>query len=139
MKLSNEIYRAQVKAVKKFNHIAGIKPAFNYDDLQSPFKNNNYTDPILIQFMQNLEELTFNFDVAEDWFQIKHIWMNDFNYYIIIDNRDDDLINCPFVIVNYKQRGNIEAFYDLDEQQPIELDQFKALNDYVEKLMKHHK
>lgn len=125
MQLSNDDLKKRINTLKQnLNLGSPIKAGFNYDNPNSKFKTNNYLDPYLSLFISNLEDLTTPSDFKEPDLYITHLWQNDFNYYIICDDRFDKYTGDPkfidpVILINYKQRGNTQNLFHLESQQPV--------------------
>lgn len=112
---------------KRPRSLENAKPAFDYFALERgeipSFDSDNSNDPALNDLRAILYELDVEDVLKYEDLTLMVIYFADERRYLFIDHAQEEM----FVLSQYKSRGRVQAFYNSEYGQPIQLDELDAI------------
>lgn len=122
-----ELKERWLKRAKIPTDLENAKLAFDYSALERgeipSFDSDNWNDPAL----NDLRSILYGLDVEDvlkyEDLTLMVIYFADERRYLFIDHVQEEM----FVLSQYKSRGRVQAFYNSEYGQPIQLDELDAI------------
>lgn len=122
-----ELKERWLKRSKRPTDLENAKPAFDYSALERDeipsFDRDNWNDPAIADLRSILFELDSDDVLKYEDLTIQVIRLCDEWRYLFVDYVQEEL----FVLSQYKGRGRVQAFYNSEYGQPIQLDELDCI------------
>lgn len=122
-----ELKERWLERAKRLTIVENAKHAFDYFALERgeipSFDNDNWNDPALNDLRAILYELDVEDVLKYEDLTLMVIYFADERRYLFIDHAQEEM----FVLSQYKSRGRVQAFYNSEYGQPMQLDELDAI------------